>query len=426
MMIKNYKQLATSYDKKIALSILESGLGASNPASIIGKTMNKNKIFLGKETISLLNYKKILLVSFGKAADSMARAVSSLIKVDGGVIVIPQGVKSQITNKKFDILHGGHPIPNNGSLQAAKKILNFLQKRKKDDFVIFLISGGGSSLVAMPDGITLDEKKSLTNLLIRSGATIHEINCIRKHLSKIKGGKMAEALQCDAISVILSDVAGNDISDIASGPTYFDNTTFEQAEKILEKYNLKRLAPQNILKRIDLGKSGKIPETPKHEKIKNYVIATNKNCIDAMVKKAKQLGFATKTLAISGNVRNAAKKLSCKIPKKQKSCLIFGGETTVKVIGNGKGGRNQELVLYVLSKVKSNQNILVASMGTDGKDGNSRVAGALLENLEFNFIHAQKFLKNNDSYNFLKKHNGIIFTGPTHTNLMDIGLMLRP
>ena len=171
----------------------------------------------------------------------------------------------------------------------------------------------------------------------------------------------------------------------------------------------------------------KIDETPKHPIIKNYIIATNKNCLNAMAKRAKSFGLKTKLVyPIIGDVKHAAKKLVKVMPKQSNSCLIFGGETTVKVSGRGKGGRNQELVLYVLKEIKkTGQNITIASMGTDGKDGNTDAAGAITSNTEFMPKEIQRFLQNNNSYNFFKKYGGLIFTGPTHTNLMDIGVILR-
>jgi hydroxypyruvate reductase len=301
-----------------------------------------------------------------------------------------------------------------------------LKNRKQSDFVIFLISGGGSSLLSMPDGISLQDKKITTSLLLKSGANIQEINCIRKHLSKIKGGKLVENLSCDAVSLVMSDVVGDDLSDIASAPTYFDDTTFKDADKILIKYGLKKHIPHGVLKRINLGIHNKIPETPKSPKIKNYIIATNNVCLDAMVIRARQLGYTANTIrSISGNISLVSRNLLKSFSIKKHSCLIFGGESTVKIVGNGKGGRNQELVLSVLNKIQKNrENVTIASCGTDGKDGNTDVSGAIIESSKDKIHDIQNFLKNNNSYYFFKKHKGLIFTGPTHTNLMDIGVLL--
>lgn len=427
MIIKNFNNLASSYERKIVLQILEAGLSAGMPDIFLKKIMHKNYLLINKNKISVPKFDKIFVVAFGKAADSMTKALDSLIELSGGIVIIPQGVSSMLVDRKFEIIHGNHPVPNNKSTVAAKRIIQFLKERMETDFVIFLISGGGSSLVSLPDGVTLREKQIVTKLLLKAGANIYEINCVRKHLSKTKGGRMSDYLKCNAISLVISDVIGDDLSTIASGPTYYDTTTFQNALKILKKYGLEKSVSKNILKRISLGIQNKIPETPKYIKIKNYVIATNKNCLAAMTKKAKGLGLSTKTIyPVAGDVRTAAKRLSKMIPKKPKSCLIFGGETTVIVKGRGKGGRNQELVLYGLTESqKINNDVTIASIGTDGKDGNSDACGAVMNNFEFNSKEAQEFLQNNDSYCFLKKHNGLIFTGPTHTNLMDIGIILR-
>lgn len=426
MIIRNYKGLALNHKKTATLQILEAGLTASMHYVELKKIVRKNRLDIGKNTVYLSKYERIFVIGLGKAADSMASAINSLTDLDGGIIVIPQGVCSILKNKKFKTFHGGHPLPNKQSIHAAKKVIKFLKERDRTDFVIFLISGGSSSLVALPDGITLNDKKMITNLLLKSGANIHEINCVRKHLSKIKGGKILEHLTSNAISFVMSDVVNDNLSSIASGLTYYDETTFHDAKNILKKYNLMKITPRNVLQRINLGIAKEIAETPKRPKIKNYIIATNKNCLNAMAKKAKSFGLKTIVYPISGDVKHVAKKLLKALPKQSKSCLIFGGETTVKVTGTGKGGRNQELVLYTLKEIqKMPQKITIASLGTDGIDGNTDAAGAIMNNSESNLKGIQKFLQNNNSYSFLKKRNGLIFTGPTHTNLMDIGVMLR-
>ena len=426
MIIKNFKELATNREKKDALGILETGLNAALPSDALRKIVKKNKLVIGKKTIFLSKYSRVFVVGFGKAADSMAKTVYSLTRINGGIIVIPCGTKSALVNKKFKILHAGHPVPNKQSVHAGKQTVEFLKNRKPSDFVIFLISGGGSSLLSLPDGISLLDKKITTGLLLKSGANIQEINCVRKHLSKIKGGRLAEHLSCDAVSLVMSDVVGDDLSDIASAPTYFDNTTFKDADRILTKYGLKKHAPQSVLKRLDLGIHNKISETPKFSKIKNYIISTNNDCLDAMVKRARQLGYTASTLrSVSGNVKLVSKNLLESFQMKKHSCLIFGGEPTVKVTGNGKGGRNQELVLFLFDKIHDNRkNVVIVSCGTDGKDGNTNASGAIIENSKDRIYGIQNFLKNNNSYYFFKKHKGLIFTGPTHTNLMDIGILL--
>ena len=426
MIIKNFKKLATDYRQNLALSIIETGLNAAMPDSALKKIIKQNHLVIKKQKISLKKFDRVYAVAIGKSADLMLKTAISQTKIAGGIVVIPQKSRSLIKSKKFTILYGGHPIPNTKSVCSAIKTLDFLAKLQKDDFVIFLISGGASSLLSLPDGISLREKQIVTNLLLKSGANIQEINCVRKHLSKIKGGKLVESLMCQSVSLIMSDVSGDDLSSIASGLTYYDNTTFQDAKRILIKHGLKNKIPKNVWDRIDLGVNKLIQETPKKAKMKNYVISSNKNSLDAMSKIAKKSGLAPKIVSqISGNVESTASKLAKILPSTTNTCLIFGGEPTVKVKGRGKGGRNQELVLRLLNKLlKEKSNFIISSIGTDGIDGNTDAAGAMVisDNASKGI---KKYLDNNDSYSYFKKYGGLIFTGPTHTNLMDIGLILR-
>ena len=426
MIIKNFKKLATDHDKKLALSILETGLNAAMPDMALKKIVKHNHLVIEKQKISLKKYDKIYVVAIGKAADLMCTAVTMLTRIDGGIVVIPQKTRSLIHLKKFTVLYGSHPIPNARSVSAAIKTLDFLAKLQEDDFVIFLISGGASSLLTLPDGILLREKQIVTDLLLKSGATIQEINCVRKHLSKVKGGQLVEFLRCEAVALVMSDVIGNDLSSIASGLTYCDNTTFHDAKRIIIKYGLKNKIPKRVWERIDLGVKKLIQETPKKAKIKNYVISSNKNSLDEMSKSAKKFGLVMKIASpISGTVEKAASKLVKMLPSKPGSCLIFGGEPTVKVKGKGKGGRNQELILHLLNRLsKEKTNFIMTSVGTDGIDGNTSAAGVIATSGNTS-KGIKKYLSDNDSYAYFEKYGGLIFTGYTHTNLMDIGLILR-
>lgn len=422
MLIQKRNELDAS--KKMALEILEKGLDCAMPYKTLPKFVKKNQIIVDKKTINLSRYDNVYLVAFGKAADSMAKSVNNITKINGGLIVVPKGTKPLIKNKKLRLFFAGHPIPNTKSYQAGRAIKKFVEERKENDFIIFLVSGGASSLVCMPEGITLEEKKQVNDIMIKSSATVQEINCVRKHLSAIKGGKLVQNLRCDAISFVMSDVIDDDLSSIASGYTYYDKTTFDDALRIIKKYNLGKLVSKRIIDRLKDGIAGKIAETPKHPQIKNVIIAKNNDLLEIMSKKSKQLGFFTKTASVSGNVKAVAKKLITMTPKKPKSCLIFGGEPTVNVVGNGKGGRNQELVLHILLELqKTKKQFIVASLGTDGIDGNTKFAGAIINTTRVKPQEIQKYLKNNDSNSFFKKYGGLIRTGYTHTNLMDIGII---
>lgn len=418
-MIQNKSQL---YDNKTkdALQILEAGLESAKPERFLAKYIKRNKITRPK--INLSRFKRIYVVAVGKAADSMANYVYRKTSINGGLIVIPQTHKVVRSSKKLKIIRSSHPIPNKKSIIAAKSLIRFLQNTNQDDFVIFLISGGTSPLVCLPYGVTLKQKQVLTRELLGCGATIKEINALRKHLSAVKGGKILEHLNCKAVSFVLSDVVGDDLSSIASGLTYCDTTTYADCIRIIKKYELANKMPKAILRHLRMGVQGKIQETPKAPKIPNYVVASNKDCLVAMAKKAKSLGYKTKKLQpLNGDVRIIASKILRNLPKSG-YCLLFGGEPTVKVAGRGRGGRNQELVLHLMKKIGSE--FVVASVGTDGVDGNTKYAGAIFyRGVQKNEI--ERYLQNNDSNSFFKKHGGLIKTGPTHTNLMDIGLVMR-
>ena len=425
MIIQNFKDLASSTKKKEALEILEVGLNAALPENILPKFVSPNEIKIQGETLKLDKFSNIYTVAFGKAADSMTRAINAAISIKSGIIVIPKGSRTTIKGKKFQIFNSGHPKPDQTSVKAAKEVIKFLQNRRDGELVIFLISGGTSSLIALPEKITLNDKIHVTSLLLKSGATIQEFNCVRKHLSKIKGGRILEYLKCKAISLVMSDVEGDDLSTIGSGITHMDNTTFADALEIIKKYNLKKKIPIEILQLLIDGKNGKISETPKEEKIKNYIVANNEICLNAMESKAKELGYRVKKIQVFGNIKEAVKIILNNIPEGKKNCLIFGGETTVEVIGKGSGGRNHEIVLRILKNTQKTDKVCIASIGTDGIDGNTLFAGAIIENSKFDQEAIKEFLRNSDSGRFFQKQKSNIVTGFTHSNLMDIGIILK-
>jgi len=392
------------------------------PENFVSKFVKKDRLICARRTYKISDYDHVWLVAMGKAADAMAKSVHNIIRSDGGLIIIPKSHTVQFHNKKFQTIQAGHPTPNKNSVLAAKKIITFLQNAGKSDLVVFLISGGSSALVCAPFGISLSQKISITKTLLESGASISEINTIRKHLSAIKGGRLLECLQCQAISYVMSDVVGDDLGSIGSGITYCDRSTFSDCLGIISKYGLAQKMPKTVLDILQNGATGKIPETPKSPKIPNQIIATNSDCLEMMAKKAKSLGYSTKIYSgVSGDVKLAAKKILQKANLKKNNCLIFGGETTVRLIGSGKGGRNQELVLHIISALK--QNAIVASIGTDGIDGNTKHAGAIFDHKISKNI-SKPYLQNNDSSSFFKKFGGLITIGPTHSNLLDIGLVL--
>jgi len=424
MIIQNFDDLATTDKKRDCLEILESGLQAANPENIIPKFVTPKEIRINKKTLNLEKYSNIYSVAFGKAGDSMTRALNAIIPIKRGIIVIPKGSKSKIKGKKFQIFNSRHPKPDQTSVKAAKEVIKFVQNKRSDELIIFLVSGGGSSLLAIPDDITLEDKVHVTNVLLKSGATIQEFNCIRKHLSKIKGGKLVENMKCEGVSLVMSDVEGDDLSSIASGTTYMDDTTYSNALEIIDKYKIRWKMPQEVLDLLEKGKNENI-EIPRKAKIENVVVANNDDCLQAMKKKAEKIGYKACTMQLFGDIKEGVTKILEKISEDEKTCIILGGETTVKVLGKGMGGRNQELVLRLLKNTQKLKKMVIASIGTDGIDGNSVFAGAITENVKIDLEVMKEFLKNSDSGRFFQKQKGNIITNSTHTNLMDIGVILK-
>ncbi|MGV7226076.1 MAG: glycerate kinase type-2 family protein [Nitrosopumilus sp.] len=424
MIIQNFDDLATTDKKRDCLEILDAGLQAANPENIIPNFVTPKEIRINEKTFNLEKYSSIYSVAFGKAGDSMTRALNAIIPIKSGIIVIPKGSKSIIKSKKFQIFNSRHPKPDQTSVKAAKEVMKFVQNKRSDELVIFLVSGGGSSLLAMPDNITLEDKVHVTEVLLKSGATIQEFNCIRKHLSKIKGGKLVENMKCEGISLVMSDVEGDDLSSIASGTTYMDDTTYADALEIIDKYKIRWKMPQEVIDLLEKGKN-EIAETSKKAKIENFVIASNINCLEAMKEKAEKMDYKVSTMQIFGDIKEGVTKILEKISEDEKTCIIFGGETTVKVLGKGMGGRNQELVLRLLKNTQKLKKMVIASIGTDGIDGNSVFAGAITENVKIDLNTMKEFLKNSDSGRFFQKQKCNVITNATHTNLMDVGVILR-
>lgn len=420
-MIRNFEDLATSGRKRDCLEMLEAGLAAAEPERIIPRYVHDGTISVGDTTIRTGEYAGVYVVAFGKAADSMARAFNAASPVTAGIVVIPKGNKSRVRGKKFQIFNSGHPRPDKTSVKAAREVMKFLQNRRRGELVVFLISGGGSSLLAMPDRISLNDKIRATDLLVKSGATIQEINCVRKHLSMIKGGKMAEGLECRAVALIMSDVEGDDVSSIASGATCPDKTTPADAMEVVERHGLRRRMPDEVLEALRRDRDGAV----RHGRVENHVIARNADCLKAMEDAGRAKGYeVAATMQVFGDIKGAVRDILEKVPDRPKTCLLFGGEATVKVLGKGAGGRAQETVLRILKNTQGGRRIAIASIGTDGIDGNTPHAGAITENTTVGGGVIKEYLRNSDSGGFFQRRNGCIMTGPTHTNLMDIGVII--
>ena len=424
-MIKNPSKLTLNSDSKAILSILDEGLEISNSSLHLKKYILKNKIQLPSSQIDLKKYNHLFLIAIGKSAGTMAEFISKKIDFKKGIIVVPKDVMPKIKKSVFEIINAGHPLPNQNSFKAGKNLVSFLKQTTKNDFVVFLISGGGSALSIYPNSISLQDKILVNEKLIKSGANINEIACIRKHLSLIKGGRLIQNMNCTGISFLVSDVIGDDLGTISSGITYCDKSSFHDAMKIVKKFSLERKLPRSALSVLKSGLNGKIPETPKKPKIKNFVILNNYASLSYMKEKSKKLGYTTSLIPNMIDSLNRVTNILANAALTSKSCcIVFGGEPTVHVTGKGKGGRNQELVLRLYEKLKHNKhNFTIASIGTDGIDGNTKFAGALFST-EYE-CDGKPYLKNNDSSSFFKKYGGLIKTGITQNNVNDIGVILR-
>lgn len=440
--------------------IYASGIQAVDPYQIMMKSIvidqdtltiqNSEKIF----QFDLKLFKKIAVIGFGKATAKMAKAVEEVLsyRIDSGLISVKYGHTEDLSIIKT--IEAGHPIPDSNSEVAAARILSDSAKYQSDTLVLVLISGGGSALVSSPykasDSkvqLNLKDKQQISNLLLSCGASIQEINCVRKHLSSIKGGRLAKALYpATTISLILSDVIGDPLDVIASGTTVPDTNTFSEVKSIINRYGLEKHLSQNINKIVQYGLDGIIPETPKaddklFDRVTNIVIGNNYDCLVDARLKAEQLGYTAEIMNgyITGDVEDAAlwlhQNMFRKIKKhpKKKLCLITGGETTVRLTGSGKGGRNQHLALCFLYIMSLNpiftDHVYFMSAGTDGNDGPTDAAGAfasseiLNRSKKLNLDIAQ-YLKTNDSYRFYEQLDYLFKTGPTNTNVCDIQVMI--
>ena len=401
------------------------------------------------ESFHLDEFERIFVVGGGKATAPMARAVEEIMgpRISKGHIVVKYGFVEKL--QKIKITEAGHPLPDKNGVIGTKKILEILKEAGERDLVISLISGGGSALLPQPaDNITLEEKQAVTQMLLDCGATIEEINAVRKHISLTKGGQMARAAwPATVINLMLSDVVGDRLDVIASGPFVPDPSTFKTVDRIIRKYELGDL-PETVSAHLRAGLEGRIPETPKEgeeafERVFNLVVGSNLMALKAAETKASSLGYYTLILSslIEGETREVSKVhvgIAKEVwksghPISPPACIISGGETTVTIRGKGLGGRNQEFCLTAAISLEGEPTpIVILSGGTDGNDGPTDAAGGIVDSFTAKRgrdmdLDPIDFLKNNDSYNFLKQTGDLLVTGPTNTNVMDVRLILiRP
>lgn len=386
-------------------------------------------------------YEKIFVIGGGKAVCPMAKAVEELYgkRISGGGVVTKYG--HGLPLKRVRVFEAAHPVPDSAGERGAKEVLSIASGAGRNDLVITLLSGGASALLAAPKGITLGEKKRITKLLVNSGATISEINSVRKHLSRIKGGQLMSAVYpASSLTLIVSDVVGDDLSTIASGPTVPDPTSYADALDVLKRYGLTAKAPSGVLKRLRDGADDKLPETPKpgdrrFKRASNIIVAGNLGALEAAKKNALSMGYNTLILSstVTGPTRFTAGLFSDIIrevkrsgnPASPRACLLLGGETTLKVTGGGMGGRNQEFALVAAARIEGLAGVTVLAAGTDGTDGPTDAAGAFadattLKRAKRAGLRYEEHLLENDSYRFFKPLGDLFMTGPTGTNVMDI------
>jgi glycerate-2-kinase len=431
-----------------AVTIFRAALAEVDPECLIRKAVRRRgrRLLIQGKSIDLGSFENIFLVAFGKAAPYMAKSLSQVLggRLSRGIAICRPD--QSLSDNRILCLPGSHPLPDRKSVKAAQEILGLAKKAGQKDLVFVLISGGGSAQACLPQSpLTLAEKRWITKELLRAGASIAELNTLRKHISEIKGGRLAEAaFPAKVVNLVISDVIGNDLENIASGPSYWDSSTYEDAIGVLKKYGLWGKAPRSLREVLLSGATGKRPETLKRgnlvfKNVSTFLIGDNRQALEAAARKARGLGFhaAVLTASDSGEARMAARgyiSLLENIAQSRKSpqkpfCLLAGGELTVRVKGKGRGGRNTEFVLAALTELGNELPLLVASLGSDGVDGATDAAGAwatpaTAARARQLGLDAKKYLRNNDSYNFFKKAGGLIITGPTPTNVMDLRLFL--
>ena len=433
--------------RSILKQLLEAGLAAADPNEAVRKALETSgeTLRIGTRRYNLSRFNRIMCVGAGKASGYMALAVEELLgrRLGGGMVVVKKGYGCRTSSIR--IREAGHPTPDKRSVRAGQDILKLVGSLTRDDLLLVLLSGGASSLLVAPaPDIRLRDQQIATRLLLRSGAGIDEINVVRKHLSSIKGGRLAEATSASLISLVLSDVIGNDLSTIGSGPTVPDPSTFHDAFTILEAYDLWKRVPQSVRVHIQQGLRGLVPETPKarsrvFRRAFHHLIGDNRLSVQGLARRAMAMGLHSLilTTAFSGDAREGGKMVGAVAreihlygrPIRRPACLILGGELTVTVQGAGKGGRAQEFALSAAQEIAGMPNLFVAGFGTDGIDGLTEAAGAVVDGRTVrrarqSRVDIAKILRRNDSESFFKKVGGHIVTGPTGTNVNDIYLVL--
>lgn len=425
--------MTTAGLRRSALSIFRAALAAADPGEAVARHLRR---------LDYSRFRHIYVVGAGKAGGSMAAAAERILgrRVTAGLVNVKEEYARKL--RRVELHPCGHPVPDARGIEGARRIAELAASAGRDDLVLCLISGGASALLPLPAApITLDEMQAATELLLASGADIHEFNTIRKHISQIKGGQLARlAAPARVESLLLSDVIGDDPGVIGSGPAAPDTSTFADALAILDKYGLRARVAASLRARLEQGAAGAIAETPKpadslFTRVRNTVVGSNRLALSAAARRARELGLRPLLLAsgVQGETREIARMHAAIAremadsgrPVRPPACVITGGETTVTLKGGGKGGRNQEFVLAAALQIAGLPNTVVFSAGTDGTDGPTDAAGAIADGATLSRNpDARSYLDRNDSYHYFEPLGDLIKTGPTHTNVMDVRLIL--
>ena len=431
--------------------IMSAALAAVDPAQAIRQNvrLEGDSLRIGQRSYDLSGYEHVLVAGGGKAGSPMVAAIEEILgqRVTAGLVNVKHGyLPAEAADvRRVEIVEAGHPTPDEAGRRGAERMVDMLSDLTERDLVICLISGGGSALMTLPQPtISLADVQALTGALLRCGATINEINAVRKHISRIKGGQLARLIHpAQVVSLILSDVVGNPLDVIASGPTVPDTTTFTQAHGVLDKYDLLDKVPASIVEHLVAGVAGQIAETPKEgdpafATVNNLIVGSNEIAARAALNRARELGFNTQLLStyVEGEAREVAKVLAAMAKEMAKSgqpiprpaCLVIGGETTVTITGEGKGGRNQEMALAVALALDGWEDVMVVTLATDGTDGPTDAAGGVATGGTVAWarelgLAPEEYLANNDSYHFFEALGELIVTGPTNTNVNDLAFV---
>jgi hydroxypyruvate reductase len=417
--------------RKHALAIFKAALVAANPTAAVAQALTRRR--------DLDRYRRILVVGAGKASGTMAAAAEKVLgkRISAGCVNVKDGERAR--TRRIELHASGHPVPDERGMAGAQRIIDLCHEADSGDLVVCLISGGASALTPLPvPPITLAEKQETTKLLLACGATIHELNAVRKHISLFKGGLLAKAAApARVLSLILSDVVGDDLDVIGSGPTAPDASTYQTALAVIDKYGLRGRLPANVRDRIEsCAEETPKPGDPLFRNVENVVVGSNQKSLEAAAATARKLGYRTSILAstIEGETRDVARMhaaIARQIrvkgqPLRPPACIVSGGETTVTIHGAGKGGRNQEFALAAAIDIAGLENTLIFSAGTDGTDGPTDAAGAMADGntVARSRRDAITALQDNDSYPFFADLNDLAITGSTGTNVMDLHLIL--